>query len=66
MPKKRASKKSLSLADIDVDTKHRVAKWMLDRLAEMDSDAESIAEEEGPQFMPAIRAVAESLQKQGD
>lgn len=66
MPKKRASKKALSLADIDADTKHRVATWMLDRLAEMDSDAEGIAEEEGPQFMPAIRAVAESLRKQGD
>lgn len=61
MPKKKKIASVLQFADLTPGQRHRVATWIADRLGEMEGEEESIAEEAGADFLPALRAVAEHL-----
>jgi hypothetical protein len=52
-------KKMIPFETMTPETRDKVARWLRARIAEMEPDAASINEEEGPDFLPALRGLAD-------
>lgn len=60
-----SKKKTTMPSKIEPATRAKIGRWLADRVGEMEGDAASIAAEEGRDFMPALRGIAEHLSNGG-
>lgn len=58
---KRKAKKTTAPNDIVPETWGKIGVWLADRIGEMELDAASVNEEEGRDFLPALRGIAGHL-----
>lgn len=58
---KRKAKKTTAPNDIAPEAWAKIGAWLADRIGEMELDAASVNEEEGRDFLPALRGIAEHL-----
>lgn len=55
------ARKHIDIVDLTAADKTAIAAWLRDRIAEVEPDAESVAEEFGKRFLPALRGLERHL-----
>lgn len=59
----RKKKPATPFANLSQDTRTKLARWVADQIHDMEVDADSIAEAEGADFMPALRGMVDYLRE---
>ncbi len=48
---------------VSAETWQEIGRWLADRIGEMEPDAACVSEESGPEFLPALRGLADHIAK---